>query len=782
MKNYILFAWLLLLSSKTILADDRSNLFDIKNYSINLSIRNFASKSIEGSTTITLQSKVNNLSSIRLDLAKLKVNWILANGDSLLFSQNDSELFVNFKYPVALNDSIRLQIKYGGQPIQDPSWGGFYFTGNYAFNMGVGFTVNPHNFGRSWFPCVDNFTDKSTYNFQITTDSGYKAVCNGTKTPETINPDGSITWHWSLKDEIPTYLASVAISNYAFIQYDFKGINKTFPVLIACQAQDSNRLKASFVNLNAALACFEDKFDSYPFERAGYVAVPFNGGAMEHATSIAYPLFAIDGTTNYETLFAHELSHMWWGNHVTCKSAEDMWLNEGWASYCEAQFLECLYGKEAYHTEIKSNWNTTLRFAAAKDGSLFALSNAPHNATYGTTVYKKGALVVHSLRSFMGDTAFFNACKSYQQKFSFKNANSEDLKTEFKKFTAKDLDAFFNMYVSHPSLFTIRVVKSEINNGIISVQLAQDLKNTSFSFNSIPLSISFFDKNNIQITRDFVFNNDGLYTFDIGKINFAKEFYAIVDIDDKLFKARSIQSQYLKGTGLKSFSDALFGINIQTASDSTLISVEHNWTGGYWWEVAPVGIRISNQRHWIINGFLPVNFKAQGFFNYDGTTPANPSNSGWLDNEFIDKNEDSLVMLYRPNGTEKWQLVSDYILTTGGSKNDKIGKITVNNFKTGEYALGKRDVTANVNAIKYDKSELVQIFPNPAKNTIGITLKHPLMETHLTITDIGGSLVKGILLKQENNMLDIGNLAKGQYYFIFDLGDGLQISKSIVVD
>ena len=139
-------------------------------------------------------------------------------------------------------------------------------------------------------------------------------------------------------------------------------------------------------------------------------------------------------------------------------------------------------------------------------------------------------------------------------------------------------------------------------------------------------------------------------------------------------------------------------------------------------------------------------------------------------------------MLYRPNGTEKWQLVSDYILTTGGSKTDKIGKITVNNFKTGEYALGKRDVTANVNAVKYDKSELIQIFPNPAKNTIGITLKQPLMETHLTITDIGGRVVKSVLLKQENNMLDIGNLAKGQYYFIFDLADGLQISKSIVVD
>ena len=780
MKTKILFAFFFIVSAQFAKADDRGNLFDIKNYNIQLNLTNINSKTLSGTTSVRLLSKSNNLASVRLDLAKLKVSSVLVNTDSLAFSQNDSELFINFKSPLNQNDSIQVDITYAGQPTKDPSWGGFYFSGNYAFNLGVGFNVKPHNFGRCWFPCVDNFTDRATYNFLITTDSGYKAICNGTKQSETHNNDGSITWHWTLKDEIPTYLASVAISNYVMLQYNFQGKSKSFPVIIACQAQDSSKLKASFINLNAALQCFEDKFDAYPCERAGYVAVPFDGGAMEHATSIAYPIFAIDGTTNYETLFAHELSHMWWGDHVTCRTAEDMWLNEGWASYCEAQFLECLYGKDAYQKEIKSNWNTVLRFAAAKDGGLFALSNAPHNATYGTTVYKKGALIVHSLRSFMGDSAFFAACKSYQQKFAFKDASSTDLKNEFQKFTSLDLNAFFDMYVSNPSLYTIRVIKSELNNGVISVQITQDVKNTQTGFNNIPLSITFFD-GNIHIVSDFVFNKEGTYTFTIGKINFGKDFYTIIDADDKYFKARSMQNQTIKSTGLKNYADAFCGINTQSISDSVNINIEHNWIGGKWWEVAPAGIRISNQRHWIINGFLPNSFKAQGFFNYDGSTPDNPSNSGWLDNEFIDRSEDSLVMLYRANGTEMWQLVSDYSITTGGSKTDKVGRITVNNLKVGEYAIGKKDVTASIPNVLPEKSDFIHMYPNPAKNLINIQIKNQFKAIDLFITDILGKTISNTRLKSDTNEIDISNLSKGQYFFVFNL-DGCAVSKSVLVN
>lgn len=159
--------------------DNRNKQFDVLNYAINLNIRNISAKSIAGNTVIKVKSVQNSLSNIIFDLAILKVDSILIANNKQNFTQNDSQLFVNLQTPINKNDTINLNIYYQGIPTKDPSWGGFYFTGNYAFNMGVGFNVNPHNYGRVWFPCVDNFTDRSTYDFHITTDSGYMAVCNG---------------------------------------------------------------------------------------------------------------------------------------------------------------------------------------------------------------------------------------------------------------------------------------------------------------------------------------------------------------------------------------------------------------------------------------------------------------------------------------------------------------------------------------------------------------------------------------------------------------------------
>ena len=132
--------------------DNRYNQFDVINYAINLNIRNISAKNIAGNTVVKIKSVQNNLSNIFLDLAILKVDSIFINQNKQNFTQNDSQLFVNLQTPININDTVDLNIYYQGIPTKDPSWGGFYFTGNYAFNMGIGFNVNPHNYGRVWFP------------------------------------------------------------------------------------------------------------------------------------------------------------------------------------------------------------------------------------------------------------------------------------------------------------------------------------------------------------------------------------------------------------------------------------------------------------------------------------------------------------------------------------------------------------------------------------------------------------------------------------------------------
>ena len=216
---------------------------------------------------------------------------------------------------------------------------------------------------------------------------------------------------------------------------------------------------------------------------------------MEHAGNIAYPIYALDGTTNNETLYAHELSHMWWGDLVTCRTPEDMWLNEGWASFCEAVFLECLYGKSAYTKDIQSKLETVMLSAPKSDGAFYPISGVPHDATYGTHVYKKGAVVAHTLRTMMGDSAFFVACKYYLKAHQYGNASSEDLLQYFQLYTPINLTDFFNNWVYNPGYEDIAIESYTVVDRKVNLTLSYQTRYHDWTTNEVPLTIDLISSN-----------------------------------------------------------------------------------------------------------------------------------------------------------------------------------------------------------------------------------------------------------------------------------------------
>ena len=159
-------------------------LFDILKYTINLEIGNFTTKDIKGNTQIRFAPKMNGKTFIRFDLLKLTIDSIKENSTLLTYTYNDTVVKVNFTAPKNTTDTSIFTVYYRGLPQGDPSgWGGFYFDNNggnqYAYNLGVGFGAKPHNYGRVWFPCFDNFVERSKYEFNITNDSTRRAYCNG---------------------------------------------------------------------------------------------------------------------------------------------------------------------------------------------------------------------------------------------------------------------------------------------------------------------------------------------------------------------------------------------------------------------------------------------------------------------------------------------------------------------------------------------------------------------------------------------------------------------------
>ncbi len=758
-------ALVLLTTSMFIAQQSRTqSVFEAINYNLNIDVTSVFSNGINAKADITV-IKHPSVSKITFDLLGFAVDSVLVNGITTTYTHNSPTLDVNL--PVNTPDTSLISIFYRGVPQKDDTWGGFYVIGTYAFNLGVGFSSTPHNFGRAWFPCFDNFTDRATYQFNIITQPIHTAVCNGLLKADSSLQNGNHSWHWELSQPIPTYLAGIAVGKYVLVKREIQLQNGNIPIVLAAEAKDTTNMISSFSNLNQALLCYEEKFGPYQFEKVGYVAVPFNSGAMEHATSIAYPSYAINGNTSYETLMAHELSHHWWGDLATCSTAEDMWLNEGWASYCESVFLECMYGSSAMVEDLKNKLNEVLLNAPKDDDGYRAVANMDQSFTYGTHVYKKGALMAHNLRIRMGDSAFFAACKSYLSKNSFKAVSTTNLRDEFQQFTSENLTPFFNQYVFTKGHYDIVVGKSNVDsNGVLSLDL-YELKRYKTTWNSIltpQVKLHFTDGSSDVISATLV-NGFGSVTYPIP--NNKKVNHITLDDEVKYALAHTSDDVTIKAKGSKVLSNTLFSINTQNITDSVKFNVQHHWVSPTVGNLAEKGIRISTERYWSIRGELPTSFTAWAFFNYDG------SNTAHLDEELFNytNTEDSLVMLYRKDENSDWAVIPATSVTyqPGGNPEDRMGRFWLNKLASGDYAFGVRD--QQVVGLKNNTLPTLdgEIWPNPVKDELEIKLHQSIKnQANVIVTDNQGKVVlqQQIEVSNATYKLSVKALKPGIYHLV----------------
>lgn len=743
---------------------------DVLNYKLSVNALGIFNNGIAARATLTLIKSDPQI--LILDLNGFSVDSVLINDSSATFVKTDSTLRISLPGWTSSDDTLQATIVYRGIPARDASWGGFYSQAPYAYTLGVGFSSKPHNFGRAWFPCADNFTDRATYDISIRTGSDYTAVCGGILTDSVTHPDGSRTWRWMLNNPIPTYLAGFAIGKYVFVRYDFASINnRVIPVWLAAEAKDTAALKLSFMRLNNALGCFEEKFGPYLFDRVGYVAVPFNAGAMEHATNIAYPIYALNGTTDYETLMAHELAHHWWGNLATCRTAEDMWLNEGWASYCEALFLECAYGRSVMVSDIQAKLKEVLLYAAKNDGGEFAVSGVPHGQTYGTHVYKKGALMAHTLRSVMGDQAFFDACRSYLGKYTFTDVSSLELRDEFQRFTTADLTQFFDQYIFRKGQYDVVASNMKISGNTVTADLAELSRHKTAGNAAMSLLVTLhFSDNSSQLHAVNLVNGQGQLntTFPQGKT----PVFITVDDEGSYALGHTSQQQTVSKTGVVPFNDVLFSINALEVPSPQDIYVEHHWVGPtVTGSIQTRGIRISRERYWSVKGNFPATFGAYAFFNYDGTA------LGFADRELLSltNSEDSLVLLYRSTEIAPWNIVTNVTYQPGGSATDLTGRFWLQKLFPGDYAFGIRDPRM-VGLDEAAPAPALSLWPNPAKNELRLMVDPAFSGTRVLVTvyDITGKkLDQQVIMPDYRELsLDVSALKEGMYTVLVESPGG----------
>ncbi len=200
---------------------------------------------------------------------------------------------------------------------------------------------------------------------------------------------------------------------------------------------------------------------------------------------------------------AHELGHSWWGNLVTCASAQDMWINEGMASYCEHLFVEWAYGRERYLKDVRDNHHNVLSGAHIREGGYRPVANVPWKYTYGRHVYDKGAVVAHNLRWYMGDRAFRKGMQTVMKDYAFKNISSGELRDALMAATNQDLNPFFDDWVFQGGFPHFEVVSYQYDNNQVQVNIAQQLVGRSSYFNKVPLALTFYGANE-EVRRERV--------------------------------------------------------------------------------------------------------------------------------------------------------------------------------------------------------------------------------------------------------------------------------------
>ena len=764
----------------------RSDTIDVLHYDIHLDITDITGQTLDGYTTITFTPRMNGVSEINLDLLSLIVDSVCINNAVQVFTYDDTLLKVTLPVTMNTGDTNSVTVYYQGHPVIDASnWGGFYFQSGYAYNLGVGFAANPHVYGRVWHPCFDNFVERATYTQTIGSDNGKIAYCNGVLTNDTTDGNG-VRWRtWNLTDPIPSYLACVAVSNYTQVNDIYNGINGPVPVVLAALPNDTTNMKNSFVNLPQAFNAFETLYYPYQWQKVGYVLVPFNSGAMEHATAITYPRALASGSLTYQTTMAHELSHHWFGDLATCRTEQDMWLNEGWASYSEYVFLEWVYGRTQYDLGIRANHDDGVHYFHHREGWL-TMNNIPTTNTYGDHVYLKGADVAHTLRGYMGDSLFFGGLNYHFSQNIFKDVDSYDFRDNLIAYSGLSyLNDFFNDWVFQPGWphFAIDSMQSVPNGPDYDVTLYvhQKLFGAPNYYTNVPFDFAFY-KNDRTYTSQRLFVSGEFDTLSVTLPY--NPVLAVIDPKNLISDAETDEEKTFSVTGLQNFTAARCSVTVQNCPDTAWMRIEHHY-------VAPDPIqnnvnnyRISDQRYWKLTGIWPQGFVATGKFTYDGRTNGTSGGGYWLDDHLTITNGDSIILLYREDPAHDWREWPHYAKTVSGpAATSKFGYVVADSIQPGEYtfATGVSTVLISVGEEPFI-SNVLEVFPNPSSDFVTLQVPESVTgEFSVRVMDMEGRIVVDDQYSSHRLQLSTMEWPSGLYIAEIRQRDNILYSEKITI-
>jgi aminopeptidase N len=449
---------------------------DVNYYGLNLKI-DYTKRLLVGAVTIGFKTLTDNFAEARFELKNsMKVDSVKIGSFDLPFQQTaDNDLKITLDQNYSKDKLLKVRIFYQGTPTSTSSFTSSFKFSQHGINNAPLISTLSEPFGASdWFPCKNTLLDKAdSSDVNITSSKNFVSVSNGKLVSTVDNADGTRTYSWRNRYPIAHYLISLAMTDYQLVEQSFKTTTgKTMPILNYIYPESNTAsTRLSLDQTLPMMTLFSDLFGEYPFINEKYGHAQFDwGGGMEHQTCSSMQNFG-------GFLVAHELGHQWFGNKITCRNWENIWLNEGFATYCEVLYAELAGGQAGYNQSIEQKMTR----AKSATGSIFVENTKSENEIFNSNrSYSKGAIVLHMLRGVVGKDVFFKILQTYlnDPKLAYSTAVTEDFQAVASTVSGKNLDAFFKQWIYGDGFPKYNYTWSTTQRGTDQFEVTLDLTQT----------------------------------------------------------------------------------------------------------------------------------------------------------------------------------------------------------------------------------------------------------------------------------------------------------------
>jgi aminopeptidase N len=484
---------------------------------------NFVDKELNGEAWITLKPYFYASRKVTLDAKAMLIHSVAMNGNKLPYFYDDKELSIELPKEFKKDETFTLYIKYTARPEKVRQKGSDAITqakGLYFINANGLDKTKPTQIwtqgeteaSSCWFPTIDSPNQKTSQEIYITVPNKFKTLSNGKLESQVTNPNGTRTDYWNFKKKHAPYLFFMGIGEYEIVKDTYKNI----PVEYYVEKEFAPYAKDIFGDTPEMIKFFSEKLGvEFPWNKySQIVGRDYVSGAMENTTAVIHgegayqkPGQLIDENLQENTI-AHEIFHHWFGNLVTAESWSNLTLNESFANYSEYLWREHKYGKtnaDAHMFETIEAYKQGENF----DKHLVRFHYKDKEDMFDAVSYNKGGAILHMLRNFVGDKAFFASLQLYLKENSYKSAEVHQLRLAFEKVTGKDLNWFFNQWYfsnGHPKVqvsYDYNTVEKKV-----TVNIYQNDK--AFKF---PLAIDIVESGKVYRRNVFVDGRDNSFTF-----------------------------------------------------------------------------------------------------------------------------------------------------------------------------------------------------------------------------------------------------------------------------